>query len=730
MYKKIYSLFLVIMLVFGFAMSNVAVFANNEVTYSNNNEINDSETNDDQTDNRNQESQDNIDDEQSGSNETTETEQPDESGNKDANTDQSAPLSENQTSGYKVAYCTYSQNLAWNSQVSDGTESGAIAFDYRMEGIKLKVGSALGEGNIQYRTHVSGIGWLNYVNGGEFSGTTGQSRAVEAVQMRLTGDISNKYDLYYSVYVADKGWTAWAKNDDIAGSTGYGWKSEGLRVQIVAKNETAPENASSVKYYFPYVSYSSQCQNVGWTNNVSDGTLSGTTGKALRLETVKMAVDSYLGSGSIQYSTHVQNVGWTDYSSNGEISGTVGRSLQIEAMKVRLTGELATKFDVYYHLYIKDKGWLGWTKDDETAGTTGLSYRAEAYEVKLVTKGGPAPETDVSNLNGYYSPRSVNCDSLLQGVGWQGLVSDGNASGTFGQSRRIEALKISLPSDISGNINYSTHVQDIGWQNSVSDGTMAGTTDQNKRVEAIKITLSGSAQQNYDVYYRAYCQNYGWLGWTSNGNIAGTINYGYRMEAYQVKLVPKGFSSETSVSYHQYYPNKQYYPTYMTQWDSRWGYLTYGGLNLSTCGCMPTSIAMSLTGILGNLITPNVVADYLYNNTDAFNKRYAGTDGIGVKYAAEYFGASYRGLGSLLDLNTALSSGNIVIAAVGRGNFVSGDYTHAIVLFGYGAGGYTNVYDPESPGKNGVYATGSLWNQQSTDVGDLRGGYVFHALSR
>ena len=41
---------------------------------------------------------------------------------------------------------------------------------------------------------------------------------------------------------------------------------------------------------------------------------------------------------NIVYSSHVQYQGWQKVFSNGEISGTTGRSLRIEAMKIKLVG--------------------------------------------------------------------------------------------------------------------------------------------------------------------------------------------------------------------------------------------------------------------------------------------------------------------------------------------------------------------------------------------------------
>ena len=61
----------------------------------------------------------------------------------------------------------------------------------------------------------------------------------------------------------------------------------------------------------------------------------------------------------LEYRTHVQNEGWQDYVADGAMSGTKGKSLRLEAIQVRLTGEMAEKYDIYYRTHIQDKGWLG-----------------------------------------------------------------------------------------------------------------------------------------------------------------------------------------------------------------------------------------------------------------------------------------------------------------------------------------------------------------------------------
>ena len=77
--------------------------------------------------------------------------------------------------------------------------------------------------------------------------------------------------------------------------------------------------------------------------------------------------------------------------SNGALSGTVDQSKRLEAIKIKLTGEMADKYDIYYRVHAQDYGWLGWAKNGSSAGTEGLSKRLEAIEVMLVNKGEKAP---------------------------------------------------------------------------------------------------------------------------------------------------------------------------------------------------------------------------------------------------------------------------------------------------------------------------------------------------
>ena len=144
----------------------------------------------------------------------------------------------------------------------------------------------------------------------------------------------------------------------------------------------------------------------------------------------------------------------------------------------------------------------------------------------------------------------VSYSTHVQNIGWQTAVQDGATAGTSGQSKRLEAIKISLPNQgYSGGIQYRTHIQNIGWESSwKSNGAASGTSGRALRLEAIQIKLTGDMAKNYDVYYRVHAQNFGWMGWAKNGASAGTAGYSYRLEAIQIKLVKKGGAAPGSTA--------------------------------------------------------------------------------------------------------------------------------------------------------------------------------------
>ncbi|WP_317313162.1 CHAP domain-containing protein [Absicoccus porci] len=128
-------------------------------------------------------------------------------------------------------------------------------------------------------------------------------------------------------------------------------------------------------------------------------------------------------------------------------------------------------------------------------------------------------------------------ETHVQDKGWQESVANGNIAGTTGESKRIEAIKINIEGNVSGDVEYQTHIQGIGWQGWKKNNEVSGTTGQSRRLEAIRIRLLGDLANNYNILYQAHVQNYGWLSWTKNGEYCGSQGYGLRLEALRIRLV-------------------------------------------------------------------------------------------------------------------------------------------------------------------------------------------------
>jgi len=283
-----------------------------------------------------------------------------------------------------VSYRTHVQNYGWQAWKKDGATAGTTGEGLRLEAINIKLSGV--SGGISYKTHVQVYGWQGWKSNGALSGTSGEAKRLEAIQIKLTGDAANLYDVYYRVHAQNFGWLDWAKNGESAGTAGYAFRLESIQIKLVPKGGAAP-GSTDTPFEQAMVRYQTHVQNVGWQSLVGDGFTSGTSGKSLRLEGIKINLNKQPYSGSITYRTSVQNIGWMGWQSNGAMSGTSGRSLRLEAIQIKLTGEMAKHYDVYYRVHAQNYGWLDWAKNGQTSGTTGYGYRLEAIQIKILPKG-------------------------------------------------------------------------------------------------------------------------------------------------------------------------------------------------------------------------------------------------------------------------------------------------------------------------------------------------------
>lgn len=451
-----------------------------------------------------------------------------------------------------VSYKTHVQTFGWQDWAANGASAGTTGLAKRLEAIQIKTSAPASQGGIRYKTHVQTYGWLDWVSDGASSGTTGEAKRLEAIQIELTGALATQYDVYYRVHAQTFGWLDWACNGASAGSAGYAKRLEAIQIVLVPKGGKAPgSTAAPYKELPPAVSYQSYLSGA-WQNSVLDNAVSGTVGQAKQIEGIKISLQdkavSFAGS-SIQYRTYLQTYAWQDWTSNGGTSGKPGSGKRVEAVQIKLTGSIASSYDVYYRVHSQTFGWLDWACNGQSAGSAGYAKRIEAIQIVLVKKGGAAPGSTATPYK--EAPPSVTYQTYISG-GWQPAVADKATSGLAGQGKKTEGLRVSLKAGAqslgNSSVKYRTYLQTYGWQSWVSNGASSAKAGSGKRMEAIEISLTGDISSQYDIYYRSYVTGYGWLGWACNGATSGTTDYAKPIEAVQAVLVKKGGAAPGSTN--------------------------------------------------------------------------------------------------------------------------------------------------------------------------------------
>ena len=264
-----------------------------------------------------------------------------------------------------------------------------------------------------------------------------------------------------------------------------------------------------------------------------------------------------------------------------------------------------------------------------------------------------------------------------------------------------------------------------------SAGTYTVAVDQapqGRRIKQVRVAVWSQPNQ----------ENLYWYSTASSGThtevAVSTLHHGNQKGDYTTHVyvdytdnTVEGFNlGKTSLSPQNQKVNPK--TTYYSQRDPRWGSKWYGISNMDQSGCVPTSLAMTFTDILGVGVTPTAVADYLYNQTDTFNKTSgAGTDAQGIVSATQKWGLNSQMLTGASTIAASLQAGKHVLAAVGPSRFINAPYTHELVLHGYD-NGKTYVRDPFNAANNGWYSIDYIHSLKSTDPMDTKLGSPFFSI--
>ena len=114
-----------------------------------------------------------------------------------------------------------------------------------LKGFKAYITNGVGPtGGIYYRSYIENTGWEGTFTGNNM--TTGNgSQNIQAIQIKLGGNLQNVYDVYYRTHVEKYGWLGWTKNGGNAGTIGYNCNIDNIQMMLKIKGSKAPGSLSN-----------------------------------------------------------------------------------------------------------------------------------------------------------------------------------------------------------------------------------------------------------------------------------------------------------------------------------------------------------------------------------------------------------------------------------------------------------------------------------------------------
>jgi hypothetical protein len=171
----------------------------------------------------------------------------------------------------------------------------------------------------------------------------------------------------------------------------------------------------------------------------------------------------------------------------------------------------------------------------------------------IVRAAGPSPQPSPSSGNSGSppsspgSPPSGSSGSIapsyqpdvtywvhIANLGDRSWTASGNTAGDL--TNQLEEITVSVSGLPPGaRLRYRVHVAYDAWHGWVDAGNAAGTRGQSKGIEAIKMEILGT--NDFTVEYRVRPRGKGWTSWKGDGAEAGTTGEGRPIVGIQIRVV-------------------------------------------------------------------------------------------------------------------------------------------------------------------------------------------------
>jgi hypothetical protein len=148
---------------------------------------------------------------------------------------------------------TYRANVAgigWQLPVRNGATAGTTGQGRALHAIDVQLSNNAIGASLRCTAHVSNIGWVPEVAEGQPCGRIGNAtNRVEAIRLRLVN--APGYSVEYRCHLATTGWTGFVRNNTQCGTTGQGRQMEAIEIRIVPP--PPPPTTPAIAFVIPAV---------------------------------------------------------------------------------------------------------------------------------------------------------------------------------------------------------------------------------------------------------------------------------------------------------------------------------------------------------------------------------------------------------------------------------------------------------------------------------------------
>ena len=136
----------------------------------------------------------------------------------------------------------------------------------------------------------------------------------------------------------------------------------------------------------PLVAYQTHIANKGWCDWESEAQLSNDLTQKLDIQAIKIDFPDHI----VYYAVYFNDKeGWSKEVTNGEMAGTTGKQKPITGIKIRLDESGAKDFDILYRVHKFDGTWTDWAKNGEAIYSNG--QKLNAIQINLKPKSDSPP---------------------------------------------------------------------------------------------------------------------------------------------------------------------------------------------------------------------------------------------------------------------------------------------------------------------------------------------------